>query len=690
MFKKIAIGVAGVLAALLVLLAVTFFWFKAQMTKVESTDNFAEDYFSYSAVLPEFASRDRAPCTDHNVQKNAYFGELHVHTAVSHDSVAFGNLATPEDAYNFAQGESITLRLSDDSSRSEKELASLTIPTFSLQRPLDFAAVTDHAENFGESHLCLTPGNEAYETSVCRFYRGELKLPVEEVMQPLMRMLALVIFGNRRSEQVCGADGRLCIETAINVWEQEQRAAERAYDRSENCSFTSFVAYEYSLAEEQANLHRNIIFANAIVPPVPMSSKDETNPVHLWEWLRESCIDSGSGCDVISIPHNSNWSSGRMFYPFSLMDLSDGQKREYSLLRQQLEPLVEIMQVKGDSECRNGFKGVIGAADEHCDFEKLREPELPFEDCGEAFGKGGMSLGGCLSKFSYVRYALTQGLKEQQSVGVNPFSMGIIAATDNHTGASGAVAEDQFRGSTGIDRNAQRRLGGPKVVPGVAKGDTTRYNPGGLAGVWAEENTRESLFVSMKRKETFGTSGPRIQPRMFAGWDFDVSLCNNDNGVAQAYAGGVAMGGTLTTQNTLATNPLRFFVSANKDGLAHSANLQKIQIVKGWVDDQGQLNQRVYDVVGDTDVQGALNTHSCEPMTTGHQRLCAVWQDEEFDANRPAVYYTRVIENPSCRWSTYDCLSIPESQRPTACENQTLPKSIQERAWTSPIWYQPS
>lgn len=374
-----------------------------------------------------------------------------------------------------------------------------------------------------------------------------------------------------------------------------------------------------------------------------------------------------------------------MFYPYSLSDKPEQEKRELSALRAEMEPLVEIMQVKGDSECRNGLNGVVGGPDELCDFEKLRAPDELTEDCGDDVGQGGMMLSGCMSRFSYVRTALTQGLKEKDELGANPFKMGIIAATDNHTAAAGSVDEKDFHGSTGMDRFPERRLGPPVVVPGIAKGNTSRYNPGGLAGIWAEENSRESLFAAMKRKETFGTSGPRIKPRFFAGWEYPASACSSPMMIEEAYAKGVAMGGELPALPTANAKP-SFIVSAIKDSAKGANNLQKLQVIKGWVGEDGQLQQKVIDVAGNSEADEKLDTSNCQPLTSGHANLCSVWRDEEFDSTQNAVYYARVVENPSCRWSVYDCNRFAEKDRPEACG--LLPKEIQERAWTSPIWYE--
>ncbi len=346
------------------------------------------------------------------------------------------------------------------------------------------------------------------------------------------------------------------------------------------------------------------------------------------------------------------------------------------------------MQVKGDSECRNGLSRVIGAPDELCDFEKLRKPQEDAEDCEDAYGSGGMLLSGCLSRWSYVRYALVQGLQEEEKLGVNSFKYGIVAATDNHTGAGGAVAEDKFLGSTGVDRQAQVRLKPPVEIPFLAKAQLARFNPGGIAGLWAQQNSRESLFAAMKRRETFGTSGPRIIPRFFGGWHYKPGLCNSQDMVEQAYAGGVSMGGDLPTTSQKDAKP-SFIVSALRDSSPGATPLQKIQIIKGWMDGEGNMHQQVIDVAGESESEASVNTDTCERSGAGHSSLCAVWRDAAFDPSLSAVYYARVLENPSCRWTSYDCNSLPKGQRPQACADPTLPKTIRERAWTSPIWYAP-
>jgi hypothetical protein len=214
-----------------------------------------------------------------------------------------------------------------------------------------------------------------------------------------------------------------------------------------------------------------------------------------------------------------------------------------------------------------------------------------------------------------------------------------------------------------------------------------RYNPGGVAGLWAEENTRESLFAAMQRREAFGTSGPRIVPRFFGGWSYSENLCQDTAFVEAGYQGGVPMGGTLPTPASDQHSPV-FAVSALRDPSAAGGSLQRIQIIKGWMDDQGVMQQEIFDVAGDPSQEVSVDLETCEAHGSGHASLCGVWRDPTFDSKRSAMYYARVLENPSCRWSVYQCNSLPEEKRPESCSDPTLPKIIQERAWTSPIWYQ--
>ena len=635
------------------------------------------------ATAPTFKLAAQQPCTHSSTERIPFFGATHIHTALSADAAAFGVNATPDDAYGFARGGTIQLTSRDNSPNNAR--------TQQLAAPLDFAIVTDHAEYLGEAVRCSTPGNEGYDSQTCKMFRGEELGNWPEKWAHLARLFSLVLKGNAagRDESVCGSGGLGCLEAMANPWTEIQKAAERWDDSSSDCSFTTFVGYEYSLAANANNLHRNIIFRNAVVPPLPVSARDAQTPQALWQNLEQNCVNSGTGCDVLAIPHNSNWSAGTMFYPDYLNAETESEQAELAQLRQKMEPLVEIMQVKGDSECRNGLFEVFGGADELCDFEKLRPPKESTVDCELQTGVGGMQLSSCISRLSYARYGLIEGLKERNRIGVNPFKFGIIAATDNHNGTGGAVAENDYQGANGMDITPADRLQGEVEIAQVAKSSLVRYNPGGIAGVWAEENSRDSIFAAMKRRETFGTSGPRITPRFFGGWDYPADMCERHDFAASGYRTGVPMGGDLPPVPLANASAPQFAVNAFRDPSSDGAPLQRIQIIKGWYDDSGRMHQNIYDVAGTANNGASVDVDSCTRHGEGHASLCTVWQDPDFDPERDAVYYARVIENPSCRWSTYQCNQLPPEDRPASCTDPEIPKTIQERAWTSPIWYTP-
>jgi hypothetical protein len=664
-------------------LAAVFFWLRYEFERAETAQ--PEFALAHNVIVKALAEKPAVgtDCEQQYPQKKAWFGALHVHTAASYDATAFGVSATVDDAYAFARGKALPLRLRGDDSSTE-------VPTLRISAPLDFMAVTDHAEALGEINLCYASTGEARNTLACRLFRGDIPLPIDEKLEPLFRLAALAVFGNSRSARICGSGGTNCQFKARLAWQENQRSTEAWQDNSSECQFSTFHAYEYSSAQEASNLHRNVVFRSSVVPQDILSAKEAPEPEQLWEWLDKACIQGSSNCDVLAIPHNSNWSSGRMWFPPSLLKKPLAQQRALAQLRIKLEPLAEIMQVKGDSECRNGITSVLGGVDEFCDFEKLRPTNETLTDCGSEVGSGGMMLKGCVSKNSYVRYALATGLLEYKKLGVNPFKFGIVAATDTHNGTPAAGTEQGHKGAHGSDRNIQHRLLGEIEVPGkIATGSPVRYNPGGIAGIYATENRRDALFSAMQNRETFGTSGPRITPRFFAGWDLPDDLCNDRQYLKTAYKNGVPMGSDLPPPRSGSQSAPVFNVSALADQRSGENSLERIQIVKAWIDESGQTHQSVYNVAGHAQAQASVNLETCEVSGNGFAQLCGNWQDPDFDASRAAVYYARVLQNPSCRWSQYDCNALPETQRPKSCSDPALPKSIQERAWTSPIWYQP-
>jgi hypothetical protein len=570
------------------------------------------------------------------------------------DAYMFQTRTTPDGAYRFARGEPAYLPPLDASGRGTRAVQ--------LERPLDFAAVTDHAESLGAVRLCSVGASPAYDLEACSAYRGSLDLGGG--LDAALGRITERIEG-LRSAEVCGADGARCREAAGDVWREIQEVAARHLDP---CRFTTFVAYEYSPLPEATKIHRNVIFRGTQVPALPVSWHDEPEARGLWRRLRAECNDAGSGCRALAIPHNPNLSNGRMFLPEYGAASTPAQQAELAELRAGLEPLVEMMQMKGESECASSMWKVVGS-DELCEFEKLRVPRPP--DCEDGAGWGAMAGRGCMSRLDFVRYALLEGLREQERIGVNPYRFGFIGSTDIHDGTPGRVDEWSGGGNP---------LGRPS--PGM--------NPGGLVAVWAEQNTREALFDAMLRREAYATSGPRITARFFGGWDYPPQLCDATDLAARGYAAGVPMGGELPPAPRAGASPV-FAVSALRDPgtAAHPGGLlQRVQIVKVWLGEGDVFHQAVYDVAGDPRNGAGVDADTCQPRGPGAESLCAVWRDPEFDPGRPAVYYARVLENPSCRETAWLCAKSA-AQQPAWCGDADLPRTIQERAWTSPIWYEP-
>ncbi|MBJ22991.1 MAG: DUF3604 domain-containing protein [bacterium] len=615
------------------------------------------------------------PCVDHNPTRNAYFGELHVHTSLSLDAYTFETVGNADDAYRFARGEPLLIAGGR---------------TIQLERPLDFSAVTDHASTMGELRLCTDPESPVYAHRICKVVRNTNPDPKSEDFD-VFESAQNVVSGRGvgfplRNAELCGDDFEICQLAMDSVWAEHQRAAERFQDRSANCRFTTFNGYEYTATPDFAKVHRNVIFRNEIVPDRVVSWVDEPSRWGLWRKLDEDCLQAGRGCDALTIPHNSNLSNGQMFEIDYREDPLEMQV-EKARLWQKLEPLIETMQTKGSMECRNGLWRVFGGPDPQCDFEKWRAIDPAPTPCMGQSEAGAILGQGCQSRLDFARYALVEGLREEARIGVNPIKIGHTASTDMHNANPGDTEEGSYDGVLGADdqRPEQRLVRHMKALSPAA------FNPGGLVGVWAEENTRDALFDSMKRRETFGTSGTRIQPRFFGRWHSADGLCGAHDFLERAYSGGVAMGGDLPPRPWAGAAPT-FVVSAQRDPGApdlRSLALQKIQIIKAWPGDGEAMHQQVHDVVGDSQSDATVDLTTCEPQGTGYDSLCGSWTDPDFDPDQHAVYYARVLENPSCRWSTIQCNQFAPQDRPVTCDDPLLPKMIQERAWTSPIWYSP-
>lgn len=583
-----------------------------------------------------------------NAERTAFFGDLHVHTMLSFDAYIFGTRSTPDSAYLYAKGE---------------PLAHPAGFQMQLDEPLDFLGVTDHGMYMG-----MVPQMDRADSRVAEH---PLAVAIRAARTPAERIAAFQGIRPYIRGRHTEGDDLLDLDIVRSAWQETMDAAERHNDPGR---FTTFVAYEYTASgAANENLHRNVVFRGA-APELPFTALDSRNPEDLWDWMDGL---RRRGIDALAIPHNSNGSDGLMFSPTRM----DGSAMDagYAEQRMRNEPLVEVTQVKGTSETHP----LLSPNDEWAGFE-LMEVKIATVDPSRAEG-------------SYVRDALTRGLVMEQTEGFNPFRFGMIGSSDTHVGA-GSFDESNYWSKVGIVDATPAQRGSVPLPEPDAKGnvyadpavaDFSNWGASGLAGVWAEENTRESLYAAFQRKETFATSGPRIRVRLFAGYDLAASGQQPDR-IRRFYAGAVPMGADLAGRGDAAPE---FFVWAVRDPA--SAPLQRLQIVKGWVED-GATRERVFDVAcsdgltvnpatGRCPDNGAgVDLSDCSISDgVGAAELETVWRDPEFDAGQRAYYYVRVLENPTCRWSTWDALRTGVPPR------DGLPATIQERAWSSPIWYVP-
>ncbi len=602
----------------------------AACSKVEDPSLFPV-FDKSTAAPPPFKAKVAA-----NPDRNLFWGDLHIHTSLSTDAYTMGVRTLPEDAYIFARGGEI------------EHGAGYSIR---ISRPLDFAAVTDHSEYLG----------------VVRHLDPELPLSQRSLRQrllndsPLRNTLAFL-------RTVGGFDlDSVGVPEADQISRQAwQEIIETAQQFNEPGRFTTFVGYEWSSMPEDQNLHRNGIYRSENVPDVPFSSVDSEDPRDLWAALEQQ---RAQGMDNLAIPHNGNVSGGRMYDRVAF----DGSAfdADYAERRMRNEPLSEIFQVKGSSETHP----LSSEEDAFAGFEIY--DHLLSQKLTRSRPEG-----------SYIRDALRTGIEMAHSEGFNPYRFGVIGSTDSHN-ASSPADENNYHGKLPLlDGSAGIRLGKSMLLP-EQRQLGKQWSAAGLAAVWAEENTRDSLFDAMRRKETYATSGPRMTVRFFGGWRYPDDLVERDNRIALAEKTGVAMGGELPASEGDAPS---FAVWALKD--PESGNLDRIQIIKGWVDESGQSHEQIYDVAlsgqrqpdPDTgEVPAVGNTVDAKTATyhnsIGASQLAAVWTDPDFDPRREAFYYARVIEIPTPRWSTYDAVKLGVEP--------VDPVSIQERAVTSAIWYRP-
>ena len=579
--------------------------------------------------------------------RQAFFGEQHIHTSWSVDAWLFGNhLTGPEEALKYAQGETIQHPLGYD---------------ITIEQPLDWIGVTDHSEYVGITKEANTPGS-----AVSKMPEAQpliLKDPndpadVQKVFSYLVSML------NKPPVRAF-----MTPEVAGSIWKENVEIADKYNKPGE---FTAFCSYEYTSQYDFRNLHRNVYFRDcAKVPDQPYSALFSWHPEDLWKWMD---AQRAAGNELLAISHNANLSDGLMF-PTDVDSFGRPIDEAWAESRMRNERLFEIKQIKGQSETHP----LLSPNDEFANYEIMSFLiGLPADS-----GRVPAIVG------SYARQALMDGVTMQDTQGYNPYQFGFVAGSDSHN--SGApYRQSNFYGGHGInDGTIQTRMSG-HIFTGA---DVRLENPAGLTGVWADENTRASLWDAMYRRETFATSGPRIQVRLFGGWDYSSDLVGDDNWVAAAYAGGTPMGGDLPAPSGDAKAPT-FVVWAVKDPT--SGSLDRIEIVKGWTKD-GQSFEKIYDVVWSGDREPDKWTGEIPPVQStvdiasatytnefGATQLMTVWTDPDFDPSLHAFYYARVLEIPTPRWTTIQAAQL--GIEPPG----VVPDTVQERAWSSPIWYTPA
>ena len=566
-----------------------------------------------------------------------------MHTSLSIDAYIGGTITSPDDAYRFAKGEEIDMFGTK----------------VKIRQPLDFCAVTDHAEALGEMYTIQTKGEKGHKSIVARYLRKvhndnqDLKIDSIRQQKIIKRIL------KRADGEIAHPRFFQGFETTKTAWDITLQAAENHYVPGE---FTTLAGYEWTLGGAVTHLHRNVIFRDMMVPDYPLSSTELTEEEQLWNYLKEI---TDKGATVLAIPHNSNFSDGGVFTETKV----DGSPYDsnYASLRQEFEPIAEVHQVKGNSEVDKTF----WKNDEFAGFENF-----------SAHG---------LKKNNYLRYVLEKGLEHEEHLGVNPFKYGLIGSTDTHNGTPGNTEEDDtFIGNgAALDFTAENRREMDWALDPTMKVSEV-INPGGLVAVWAEANTRAHVYDALKRKETYATSGNRISLRFFGGIDIRVEYESIDLMLDDIYRNGIPMGGDLVLSK--GEKPA-FLVVAQKDPLC--ANLDRIQIIKGWYD-KGELEEKIYDVAlsderilnedGTVPDNGAtVNMETGEwSKDKGDAEIMALWEDPDFNSELRCFYYVRVLEVPTASWRLWDQIRYNVKYP----DNAEL--IIQERAWSSPLWYSPT
>jgi hypothetical protein len=595
-----------------------------------------------------------SPYLERGYPDRVYFGDTHLHTSYSTDAGMLGNRLGPEEAYRFARGEEVT---------------SSTGVRARLQRPLDFLVVSDHAENLGLAPMIAESNPELLKTEFGR--------AIHDLVKSGKGSDAYNLWGQHMLDRQDPLKGNEAI--ARSMWERETTAAEKY---NQPGKFTALIGFEWTSTPDGNNLHRNVIFRDGKAKAdqiTPFSQYDSVDPEDLWKWM--AATEQKTGSRVLAIPHNGNLSLGLMFDNVTLTTKKP-LDRNYAQRRMRWEPIYEVTQMKGDGEAHPA----LSPNDEFADFE--------------TWDKGGFGAGVHTPDMlprEYAREALKRGLMYEAKLGVNPFKFGMVGSTDSHTSLS-TTTEDNFFGkvtpvepSASPDRFNEVITG--RIFPNPALQQFAwQTSASGLAAVWATDNTREALWDAMARKEVYATTGTRLIVRVFAGYDFVAEDVQRNDFAKYGYRKGVPMGGDLKAAPAGKAPALLIRALRDVDG----ANLDRIQVIKGWLDAKGKTQEKVYDVAWSGDRKPDSNTGKLPPVgntvnvpdasyknSIGAPLLLAYWKDPNFNAKERAFYYVRAIEIPTPRWTTYDAKFFgtkPPAQAPTA---------IQDRAYTSPVWYTP-
>jgi Protein of unknown function (DUF3604) len=599
-----------------------------------------------------------SPYAQRDFPDRPLWGDTHLHTAISFDAGAFGATLLPPDAYRFAKGEEVT---------------SSTGQPVRLSRPLDFLVVADHSDSMGFFPELQAGSPFVMASEKGRRWHEMVNKGGQEGVQAAAELIQ-AFAQDKFPKELASLPG-----TAVyrNTWDDIINAAEAANDPGR---FTAFIGYEWTSLDKGNNLHRVVIYrdnadrAKLLEPFTATPPLGSNNPVDLWKWMDE--YEERTAGQVLAIAHNGNLSNGIMF-PETKAFTGKKLDKKYVDTRAKRERLYEVTQIKGDGETHP----FLSRNDEFADYETWDQGNLDLSAL-----KNNKMLQG-----EYARSALKLGLRLQKKFGANPYKFGMIGSTDSHTGLATAE-EDNFFGKHSGGEPSKDRYKHPMAKMG--ENEYKGYAPvaSGWAAVWAEENTRASIFDAMQRKETYATTGSRMIVRFFGGWDFEPNDANSRQPARAGYAKGIPMGGDLPAAPAGKKVPT-FLVAALKDPIG--GNLDRIQIIKGWMDKKGELHEKVYDVawsdnrkpdangklpaVGSTvDVANATWTN-----TIGKPELITTWKDPDFDGQLSAFYYARVIEIPTPRWTAYDAkyykIKMPKE----------VPMTTTERAYTSPIWYTP-